>query len=94
MFDFSKLTEQMVIVGLLTKDSILFNFVLTVAKKSLYISKIKSISPNFSDFVSLLNTAYKMELFISKRNNTSQKHRDKWQGLDHWFKNTMNRYAI
>ena len=85
MFDFSILTEKTVILGLLTKDCSLFNFILLVAKKTIYLSRFKSVKPTIFDFISLLLEAYKMEKYISMRNNKMSIHANRWQSMAHWI---------
>ena len=85
MFDFSILTEKTVILGLLRKDCVLFNHVLIIAKKTIYLSRLKPANPTISDFTSLFLKSYKMEKYISKRNNKITVHDSRWQGMAQWI---------
>ena len=85
MFDFSILTEKTVILGLLAKDCSLFNFILLVAKKTIYLSRFKLVKPTIFDFISLLLEAYKMERYIAMRNNKMSVHDNRWQSMAHWI---------
>ena len=89
MFDFSLLTEKSVILGILSKESVLFNHILVIAKKSIYLSRCKSCTPKISDCVSLLTRSYKMERFIAIRNNKKSVHESRWLGMAQWLSIVM-----
>ena len=85
MFDFSILTEKTVILGILSKNYILFNHILIIAKKTIYLNRCKLVKPNFSNFMSLLIKSYKMEKYIAIRNDKEAAHDSRWQGMAQWI---------
>ena len=73
------LTLQDVLLGKLDAEVNLLNFLITLVKLHIWISRNHGVTPNLSAFKNIVKAKFRMEKYIATKYNTERNFQARWQ---------------